>query len=165
MDISMIVAVAHNGVIGMNGGIPWHVSEDSRYFKKVTMGKPIIMGRKTWESLGKPLPGRDNIIVSRSLSVAPDGAFLADSLEAGLQLAKEIGATEAMIIGGSGLYDTGRSLANRVYLTEIHENYEGDTWFSDLDADQWVEVLRTPSQDRQPDDPGYSFVVYERKSA
>jgi dihydrofolate reductase len=162
MDISMIVAVARNGVIGFDGGIPWHVSEDSRYFKKVTMGKPVIMGRKTWESLGKPLPGRDNIIVSRSLARAPTGGHLVDSLEAGLRLAKESGAKEAMIMGGAGLYDEGRCLANRVYFTEIHDDYEGDTWFSDLDADHWSETSRAPPRDRKPDDPDYSFVVYER---
>ncbi len=159
----MIVAVASNGIIGANGRLPWHVSEDARYFKKVTMGKPIIMGRKTWESLGRPLPGRDNIVVSRTMVDQPQGSLLVDSLQAGLILAEERGASEAMIIGGSGLYDSGRDLANRIYLTEIHQEYEGDVWFSDLDRGTWAEVSRSPPQDREATDPDYTFVVYERR--
>ena len=161
MTISMIVAVAKDGVIGLNGTIPWHVSEDSRYFKKVTMGKPVIMGRLTWESLGRPLAGRDNIVVSSTMDEDLDGATVVRSLEAAL--AATAGAREVMIMGGSGLYDLGRQIADRIYLTEIDGTFEGDTWFPTLDPSIWAEVSRHSPEDRKPDDPDYSFVIYERR--
>ena len=164
MIVSMIVAVANDGVIGFEGGIPWHVSEDSRYFKAVTMGKPVIMGRKTWESLRKPLPGRENIVVSRTMGDV-DGASVVRDMDAALGKAASTGAEEAVIMGGTALYDLGREIADKVYWTEIHGDYQGDTWFGPLDEDVWQETSRTPPSDRQPDDPDYSFVVYERRPA
>ena len=161
MTISMIVAVAKEGVIGLNGTIPWHVSEDWRYFKKVTMGKPVIMGRLTWDSLGRPLVGRENIVVSSTMDEDLDGATVVRNLEAALVASS--GVSEVMIIGGSGLYDQGRQIADRIYLTEIDETYEGDTWFPTLDPSIWAEVSRRSPEDRKPGDPDYSFVIYERK--
>ena len=161
MTISMIVAVAKEGVIGLNGTIPWHVSEDWRYFKKVTMGKPVIMGRLTWDSLGRPLVGRENIVVSSTMDEDLDGATVVRNLEAALVASS--GVSEVMIIGGSGLYDQGRQIADRIYLTEIDETYEGDTWFPTLDPSIWAEVSRRSPEDRKPSDPDYSFVIYERK--
>jgi dihydrofolate reductase len=161
MDVSMIVAVARNGVIGLNGGIPWHVSEDSRYFKEVTMGKPVIMGRMTWESLNKPLPGRQNIVVSSTMAQGTAGATVVRDLEAAI--AGVVQADEVFIMGGTALYNLGREIAARIYLTEIAASYDGDTWFTDLDPQTWIEVSRRGPEDKQPDDPDYSFVVYERR--
>ena len=157
----MIVAVARNGVIGLNGGIPWHVSEDSRYFKAVTMGKPVIMGRMTWESLNKPLPGRQNVVVSSTMAQVTAGATVVRDLEAAI--AGVVQADEVFIMGGTALYNLGREIADRIYLTEIDASYDGDTWFTDLDPQIWIEVSRRGPEDKQPDDPNYSFVVYERR--
>jgi dihydrofolate reductase len=162
MDISMIVAVAEEGVIGLDGGIPWHISEDMRYFKKTTMGKPIIMGRKTWESMGRPLPGRLNIVVSTQLPISTEGAVVVRDLDSALKAAD--GADEVMIIGGAGLYEQGLAVAQRVYLTEVHARYDGDTIFPPIDPALWKEVSREAPQDRKPTDPDYSFVIYERQA-
>ena len=161
MIISLIVAVADGGVIGNDGGIPWHVSEDMRYFKKVTMGKPVIMGRKTWQSMGKPLPGRDNIVISTTMK-ATEGIEIVRNLDAALSSCEAAGAEEAVIIGGAGLYAQGLEIAQRLYLTEIHASFEGDTFFPILSS-AWVEVSRNAAQDRRKDDPDYSFVIFERR--
>jgi len=157
----MIVAVAQDGVIGLDGGIPWHISEDMRYFKKTTMGKPIIMGRKTWESMGRPLPGRQNIVVSTQQPLDTEGVTVVRDLDAALQAADSV--EEAMIIGGAGLYKQGLDVAQRVYLTEVHAQYDGDTHFPTIDPASWQEVSRGAPLERKPDDPDYSFVIYERR--
>ena len=162
MKIDIIVAVTRNGVIGRDGGIPWRLPEDMRYFKKVTMGAPIIMGRLTWESIGRPLPGRENIVVSSTMKTAPDGVVLCASLQAAIEYCDAAGAERASIIGGARIYQEGLAVADRLYITELDANYEGDTFFPSLDSTLWKEASRLPAQEAGPDDPPYAFVIYER---
>lgn len=159
--LSLIVAVADNNVIGMDNKMPWHIPADFKHFKEITMGKPCIMGRKTYESildqLGKPLPGRTSIVVSRS-SYTHAGCLSAASLEEAIEKAKAESATadEIMIIGGAQIYELAlkNKLANRIYLTRVHQSPEGDAFFPEFGAD-WVEA------DFAPHD-GYSFITLEK---
>lgn len=137
--IAIVVAVSRNGVIGRDGGLPWHISSDLQRFKAITMGKPIIMGRKTWESLPrKPLPGRQNIVITRQKNFVADGAWVAADLHAAIALAG--GADEICIIGGGDIYRQALPLTERLYLTEVDMDVEGDTHFPDLDPNEWREV-------------------------
>jgi dihydrofolate reductase len=162
--LSLIVAVSDNGVIGREGGLPWRLPEDLKWFKARTMGKPIIMGRKTWESFPKrPLPGRTNIIVTRQASyVAPD-AVVAPSLDAALDLARRENPDEIMIIGGAQLYAQALGLVTRIYLTQVAVTIEGDAFFPAFDRSTWRERVEGvyPSSATQP--IGYSFIILERK--
>ena len=162
---SIVVATSINRVIGRDNTLPWHMPADLAHFKSLTMGKPIVMGRKTWESIGKPLPGRTNIVVSRDSSFQTDGAVVVRSMaEAEGAALREYGdVEELMIIGGATLYEDVISSVDRIYLTEIHEVVEGDTWFTDLDVDDWLEISRDDF-DADADNPyDYSFIVLERK--
>lgn len=163
-SISMIVAYAKNNIIGNQGQMSWSIPADLAYFKKTTMGSPIIMGRVTWESLGRPLPGRLNIVISRNSDYALDGAELVSDLKSAIELAKEKAPDQDIfIIGGGQIYaealDSG--LADKVYATEIHHSIEGDTSFPELDRSIWKEISREP----QPIDNNYDFdfVVYQRR--
>ncbi|MBO6784027.1 MAG: type 3 dihydrofolate reductase [Alphaproteobacteria bacterium] len=157
--LTLIVAVADNGVIGRDGGLPWRLPGDLAHFKATTMGKPIVMGRKTWESLGRPLPGRDNIVVTRDPAYVADGAAVAADLDAALAAAGDAG--EVMIIGGAEIYALALPRADRIHLTRVHASPEGDTHFPDLDLDRWREVARE-DHDADGDSPAYSFVTLER---
>ena len=153
-----IVAQSENRVIGRGNKMPWHIPEDFRHFKSVTMGKPVIMGRKTFESIGKPLPGRGNIVVSRSFSA--EGVEVRSSLEEALALAKEIagrdGVDEIMIIGGGQIYEQALPITDRVYLTEVHQVIaDGDAFFPALNKNEWRETTRA-------DHEGYSFITLDR---
>jgi len=142
--ISLIVARAENGVIGANGGLPWErLPGDLARFKDITMGKPCIMGRKTWESLPrKPLPGRSNIVLTRQSGFAAEGALLAPSLEAALALAERENPSEIMIIGGADLFAAALPLASRVYLTEVHAAPQGDVVMPAFSPEVWRETER-----------------------
>lgn len=162
MRISIIVARAENGVIGYGNLMPWHLPEDLKHFKRITMGKPVIMGRRTMESIGRALPGRMNIVISRQAGLASDGFVVTPSLQAALRHAAESGAAEAMVIGGGQIYEQAIACADRLYVTEVHAKFHGDTRFEMPDPKDWHEV----SRDRRPaeqDRPAYSFVVYERR--
>jgi len=141
--ISIIVARAANGVIGVRNKLPWRLSNDLKYFKKVTMGKPVIMGRKTFDSIGKPLPGRTNVVVTRNPGWHFAGCFKATSLQDAVAVAMSVdaGAGELVVAGGAGIYQQALSLANRIYLTEVHATVAGDTVFPPLSAD-WQELSR-----------------------
>ena len=159
--ISLIAAVARNRVIGKDNRLLWHLPEDLRHFRALTHGKPVIMGRKTWESLRpafRPLPGRLNIVVSRDPAYAAPGATLAASLEEAL--AKVGAAEEAFVIGGADLYRQALPLAERVYLTEIDADFAGDAHFPELPAGEWMEISRQARQ--EPSDFDFSFAVYQR---
>lgn len=164
--LALIVAVADNGVIGRDNSLPWHLPEDLRYFKRVTMGKPIVMGRKTFESIGQALPGRTNIVISRNRQFAPAGALLAASLEEALalagQLADEQGVEEAVVIGGAQIYALALPRADRLYVTRVHAAPEGDTLLPPVDWAHWTETSceRNPASNGKPYD--FSFVVYDR---
>lgn len=154
--ISVIAAVARNGVIGRHNAIPWHLPEDLKRFRALTMGNPIIMGRRTWESLGRPLPGRRNIVISRSSGAT--GCEVFPSLEAALAACP--GAAEAFVIGGAAIYAVAMDKAQRLLLTEIGADFEGDTLFPPFDRAQWCEIERESHQ-AQAGFP-YAFVTYVR---
>ena len=162
--IALIVAVAENGVIGRDGTLPWRIPEDMKWFKARTEGRPLIMGRKTWESLPKrPLPGRTNIVVTRNQSYRADGAVVVRSLDAAIDVAIGEASEEIMVIGGAELYRAALPLAGRIYLTRVHAAIEGDTYLPAIDRDDWDEriVAVHPSSADRP--IGYSFVILERK--
>ena len=144
LPLSLIAALAQNRVIGVDNSMPWHLPGDFKFFKATTLGKPIIMGRKTWDSLGRPLPGRLNIVVSRQTGLVLEGAEVYPSLEAAVARAEEWaleqGASELMLIGGAQLYSQGLEQADRLYLTRVALSPEGDAWFPEFDEQQWKRV-------------------------
>lgn len=164
--LAIIVAAAENGVIGSNNALPWHLPEDLRYFKRVTMGKPIIMGRKTFESIGRPLPGRTNIVITQNPAFQPAGVEVASSLEAALALAEHValvaGVEEAVVIGGAEIYRAAIPVADRLYITEVHACVAGDAMLPPIDWTQWREVDRERHEASVPHPYDYSFVRYER---
>lgn len=162
--LSLIAAVAENGVIGKDNAIPWRISADMKYFKKATMGKPIIMGRKTWQSLGKPLPGRRNIVISKTIFIPFDEVDVVPDFSTAFILAQKGSVEEVMVIGGAAVYAEALPDAERLYLTEVHGEVAGDTFFPSFDRSDWVEVSRDflPKDDQSSHD--CSFVVFERRS-
>lgn len=168
MKLSMIVAVAENGVIGRNNALPWYLPNDLKYFKQTTMGKPVIMGRKTYESIGKPLPGRTNIVITRQADYQPEGVKVVNSVEAARELAESVclidGQDEAMIMGGAEIYALALPHTDRLYLTEVHADVEGDAFFPEYDKSLWQEVAREDFAAEGPNPYNYSFVVYEAKA-
>jgi len=139
--VSLIVAASRNGVIGMGGALPWRISADMKRFKRLTMGHPCIMGRKTWDSLpNKPLPGRTNIVVTRNKAFAAEGAKAADSFEAALEIARQEDPAEIMVIGGEAIYAEALPYANRIYFTEVGRHFEGDAFFPRANASEWRAV-------------------------
>ncbi|VWD45398.1 dihydrofolate reductase [Burkholderia contaminans] len=161
--LTLIVARARNGIIGRDNQLPWKLPEDLAFFKRTTMGAPIVMGRKTHESIGRPLPGRRNIVVTRDATRRFDGCDTVTSLADALTLAARDGAPEAFLIGGAQLYTEGLALADKLVVTEIDADFEGDASFPAPDAAQWQEVSRDAHQAAAPNTFGYAFVVYERK--
>jgi dihydrofolate reductase len=155
MSLSLVAAMAANGAIGLKGDMPWGraLKADLRRFKALTLGHPVIMGRKTWESLGgKPLPGRTNIVVSRGVQNLAEGALAAESLEAALKVAAGApGGEESMLIGGGQLYAAALPHASRVYLTRILKNFEADTYFPELKPSAWVVIGRARRQSAELD--------------
>lgn len=137
MILSLIVARDQGGVIGKEGRLPWHLPRDLAHFKKLTMGKPIIMGRLTYESIGRPLPGRMSIVISGRRTLRIEGVSVVGSLEDALALARESGAEEAFVIGGARVYREALPVADKVYLTEVHARHEGDVFFPALRSEDW----------------------------
>jgi len=158
--------MARNRVIGRNNALPWYLPEDLRYFKQVTMGKPIIMGRRTWESIGRPLPGRTNIVISRDPEFSADGVKVVQSLEAAITLAEHVtvidGGDEAVVMGGAQIYEMALPMADRLYMTQVHADVDGDVLFPEFELSAWHELGREDfsASDANPYD--YSFVVLER---
>jgi dihydrofolate reductase len=167
--LAVIVAAAENGVIGRNNGLPWHLPEDLRYFKRVTMGKPIVMGRRTFESIGRPLPGRANIVISRNPRYSAAGVRLVASLDEALVLAEHValsdGVGEVVVIGGAEIYALALPRATRLYLTRVHARVEGDALLPPLDWKQWREVSRERHAAAGGNPFDYSFLVYERSDS
>lgn len=167
MRISIIVAAAMNGVIGDKGDMPWRMPSDLKHFRALTMGKPVIMGRKTFQSLPKALDGRDNIVVSRDASFAPPGAVVVASLDAAVELAREKatarGCDEIMIIGGGQIYAAALPIAGRVYLTRVEATLRGDTAFPDLPPGDWVLAAREPMQQGPKDQFAATFETWDRR--
>jgi dihydrofolate reductase len=155
--IYLVAAVASNGIIGANGGLPWRLPEDLAHFKRLTLGHPVIMGRRTWESLKGPLPGRDNIVVTRTPGYEAAGAAVASSLEAALALCW--GEPVAFVIGGSRLFAESLPVAAGLAMTEIERDFEGDTRFPDYDRSRWKETQR--ERHVSADGMKFDFVLYE----
>jgi dihydrofolate reductase len=166
MIVSMVVAMGENRVIGRDGGLPWHIPGDLKLFKKITMGKPIIMGRKTWESLGRPLPGRPHVVITRDTNYKAAGAHVVHDLDKALSVAQGLAVAleeeEIMIIGGAEIYRLSMAKVDRLYLTEVALSPDGDAFFPDFDTAQWCEISRTafPSVDGVS---SYSLVIMESK--
>jgi dihydrofolate reductase len=165
VPVALIVAVARNGVIGRDNTLPWRLPADLKHFKATTLGKPIVMGRKTFESLGKPLPGRTNIVITRDRNFAADGAVIVHSLEEALGEAAAVaardGAAEVMVIGGAEIYRQALLLAQTVYYTRVLLDVEGDAFFPELDAGQWQCIDRQQFV-AEGDCPAYEFLRYRR---
>ncbi len=157
---SLIVAMDQNGLIGRDNDLPWRLSADLKYFKQITMGKPIIMGRKTHESIGRPLPGRQNIVITRDESFFAEGCTIVSSIPGALQAAGEV--EEVMFMGGASLYEQVLPQVNRLYLTQVHATLAGDTWFPEWDPKEWTEVSRVDYLADEKNAFDYSFIVLER---
>ena len=164
MKIALIVAASQNNVIGLDNQLPWHLPEDLQYFKSVTMGKPILMGRKTYDSIGRPLPGRANIVLTRDASWTADGVQVVNDLDAALAASEKAcavaGSDELMIIGGEQIYRKFLPVASKLYLTKVEAEIEGDAYFPAIDPTQWQQVA-----EKIPEKFGnysYRFVVLER---
>lgn len=168
VPVALIAAVAENGVIGANDGIPWKIPSDMAFFKRMTMGKPIVMGRKQFETVGKPLPGRINIVVTRQKGYQPDGVLVIDSLEAAIDqgrvIARADAADEVMVIGGGEIYAQAMPFADRLYISHVALSPEGDTFFPPIDPSVWevVEEPEVPLTGR--DSAAFSVRVYTRRT-
>jgi dihydrofolate reductase len=167
LPIVVVVAIADNHVIGVEGGLPWRVRADLGKFRAVTMGKPIVMGRKTFESIGRVLDGRDVIVVTRQPDFAPAGVFVAKSLEAALELAEERaaarGAKEICVVGGGEIYAAAMPLADRLHVTHVAAHPEGDTRFPEILPANWTVVAREPLSQSEGDTATGVHVVYARR--
>lgn len=161
MQLSIIAAMSENYVIGKENQLPWHLPADLKHFKNITWGKPILMGRKTYESIGKPLPGRRNIIITRNPEFQAEGCEITHSLEQALSLVKD--SAEVMVIGGAQLFAQALPQASRMYLTIIHHYFDGDCFFPHWDAKQWQEVEREDFAAGEGFSYGFSYLVMERK--
>ena len=165
MRVSIIVAAAENGIIGRDGGLPWHLSDDLRRFKCLTMGHTIIMGRRTWESIGRALPGRRTIVVSRNPELQIDVADVevAASLDKALEFADASGEDQAFIVGGAELYRESLSRADRIYLTRVCATVDGDTYFPNVAWDEWHLVESEENDATEKNEYAYRFETYDRR--
>ena len=163
--LSILVAMARNRVIGRNNQLPWHLPADLKHFKSLTMGKPIVMGRKTYESIGRPLPGRTNIIITHQTNYQALGAIVVNSIAAALQACKDTNPinNESFIIGGEKLFQQTLEICQRMYITEIQKDFEGDTFFPEFDPDVWEETQRDKHIAENNDNLEYHFVILDRK--
>lgn len=167
LPLVLVVAIAENGVIGRRGALPWRIPGDLKHFKAVTMGKPMVMGRKTYESIGKPLPGRTSLVLTHDKDWRADGVIAGHSLEEVLKLAneaaKQSGASEIAIIGGSALFEETLPRAAKIELTEVHAKPEGDVYFPKYDRSAFRETRREGPMQSEKDDHAFSVVTLERK--
>ncbi len=159
--ISIVVAASTKNVIGVHGELPWRISDDLKRFKQLTMGKPIVMGRRTWESIGRPLPGRQNIVITRQVGFSADGADVVASPAAALEVSGD--ADEVMIIGGGQIYDLFLPKAGRLHLTRVHTEIAGDAFFPAIDDDHWELVNSVSHEASDVNEFDFEFRTYERK--
>lgn len=162
MKLSLIVAVAENGVIGDAGDLVWRLPADLKFFKRTTTGHHILMGRKTWESIGRPLPGRTMVVITRQPGYVATGCEVVGSLDAGIERARAAGETEAFVIGGAEIYALALPSADRIYLTRVHASFDGDTVFPDLDPAAWTETSRQRHDADEANPFAYTFITLER---
>ena len=159
---SFVVAVSSNNAIGKDNKLPWHLPADLKFFKSLTTGHHIIMGRKTFESFGKPLPNRTSVVITRQKNYNPEGCVVVHSLEEALKVAFD--EKEAFIIGGAEIFKVAMPIADRIYLTRIKEIFEGDTFFPELDEEQWLLKEKQDFESDEKNKYAYSFCIYERRS-
>jgi dihydrofolate reductase len=168
IDIVLIVAVAENGVIGRNGTLPWRIKSDLQYFRSVTIGRPVVMGRKTFQSIGRPLPHRTNIVISRDPDYAEPGILVTADIVTALGVAcgdaLRRNVDSLAVIGGTEIFQQTLPFANRLVVTEVHAKPEGDTYFPEIAPTLWREIERRPQPKGPDDDYGFSFVTYERSA-
>jgi len=167
MRISIVAAMDERRLIGRANALPWRLPADLRHFKALTLGKPVIMGRKTFESIGRPLPGRSNIIVTRDPGYAPEGVLVAHNLNDALDMAREVVGSEgeAMVIGGANIYFQFLPRADRMYLTMVHDQFEGDAWFPAYDRRDWGVIHEEHHPADERNDAAYSFITLSRRHA
>lgn len=165
--IAMIAGVARNNVIGADGGIPWTIPSDMAFFRRTTMGKPIVMGRKQYETVGRPLPGRTNIVVTRQAGYAPEGVLVVSSLDAALEMARNIagrdGVDEVMVIGGGDIYAQGMPLSDRLYISHVDLAPEGDVLFPAIDPAVWQVIGEPEVAVSEKDSASFRVRVYGRR--
>ena len=161
MQLSIIVAMDRNRVIGRGGALPWHISSDLKNFKKITMGKPILMGRKTHDSIGKPLPGRENIILTNNKKYSAEGCTVKNTLDEVYSYCEE--QLELVVMGGAILYSQTLDKADKLYITEVNASVNGDTFFPEYKSSQWREISRESFNADENNEFDYSFTVLERK--
>ena len=161
--LSLIWAMDENRLIGNNNALPWHLPADLAFFKRTTMEKPIIMGRKTYDAIGRPLPGRQNIIITRDTAYTAKGCDIANSIDEAMSLVPEE-VQEVMLIGGASLYLQTLAQADALYITQIYHAFSGDTWFPEIDMSQWSETYREDFEADEKNLHAYSFMQYQRKT-
>lgn len=159
--ISIIVAVGKNNEIGKDNQLLWHLPNDLKYFKQITMGLPVIMGRKTFESIGKPLPGRTNVIITRNANYHPESCIVVDSIQNAMKATMP--AQDIMIIGGADIYEQTLPIADRIYVTEVDAELDADKFFPKIDLNHWEEISRKHNQKDEKNKFDHDFVVYKRK--
>ena len=164
MNLSILVAVAENGVIGRENDLPWRLSADLKRFKEITMGHTIIMGRKTWDSIGRPLPGRTSVVISRQADYRTpfEEVRVVGTVEDALESSRE--SAEVFAVGGAAIYALALPLANRLYLTRVHAEVVGDTYFPDVDWQQWQMISEERHEPNERNDHPFSFQIFERES-
>ena len=169
VPITLVAALAENGVIGRDNGLPWRLKSDMVHFRAITMGKPVVMGRKTFLSIGRPLPGRTTIVVSRDGGFAAPGIVVAPSVEAALTAARgdalRRGAECIIVAGGADLYAQTMPLAERLHITYVHRAVDGDAYFPAIDRSVWHETARDEHADAAGDDAAFAFVIYQRAAS
>lgn len=166
MKLSLIAALATNNVIGRDNQVPWHLSTDLKRFKSLTMGHHLIMGRKTYESVGRPLPGRTNVVITRRTDYAAEGVVVVNTLEEAIRIAADAGESEAFIAGGAEIYTQAIHRADRMYLTRVHADVEGDTVFPDFDdVSEWRLIDSEHCEADEKNEYPFSFLTYERAGA
>lgn len=163
MIISLLLAASENNVIGKNNGLPWHLPDDLKYFRNLTWGLPILMGRKTFDSIGKPLPGRKSIVITRNESWNHTGVEVVHSLEEAVRKAEALGAKEIFVIGGAAIFHAALPQANRIYLTRIHQNFDGDVFFPAINETKWQLSSSRFCQKDEKNPYDHTYQVWERK--
>ena len=163
MNISCVVAVANNNVIGKDNGIPWYLPADLKYFKKITLDHHILMGRNCYHSIGRPLPKRTNVIITRDPFFIASNCLVAHSIDEALELAYENGESEAMIIGGGTIYDQTKDIWDKLYITEVDLNVDGDIFFPEIDYSKWKLISEEPHKPDDKNEHPYVFKTYEKR--
>ena len=163
MVLSLLLAASENNVIGKDNGLPWHLPDDLKYFKNLTWGLPILMGRKTFDSIGKPLPGRKSIVITRDRDWRHDGVEVVHSIKEAIEKAKALGAKEIFVIGGAEIFKSSLPVANRIYLTRIHHVFEGDVFFPEIDSERWTCTSERFCAADEKNAYDHTYQVWERK--